>query len=245
MMLPFCGNMQYDHIRMGEIPESNSVLFYQMKYYGEINDFSKKENLTSSFGYYDRYLKRYFYFQNYYTCPLKYCLKDRRVIPFFKDAIKDIIDISIESNLKIERKTLIDFAIFINDFEILQMVYNQLYNSNKRNKKDVGDELILHENCYNDELDTRIFDFIIYKIPEKARSNILNDIEDYHNLANYFKNSYPIDYKKSILHYKFHFDTNKKCKYIPDYTTNKFMLENHKDFVENLNQYYYYFFYYY
>ncbi|KAM9960714.1 hypothetical protein ACTFIW_009863 [Dictyostelium discoideum] len=240
MMLPFCGNMQYDHIRIGEILENNSVLFYQMKYYGEVNDVSKKEFLTSSFGYYDRYLKRYFYIQNYmYTCPLKYCLNDRtdRVIPFFKDAIKDILDTSIESNLKIDRKTLIDFAIFLNDFEILQMVYNQLYNTKKRNKKNVGDdELILHENCYNDELDTRIFDFIIYKIPEKARLNILNDIEDYHNLANYFKNSYPKDYKKSILHYKFHFYTNRKCRYIPDYTTNKFMLENHKDFVGNLNQ---------
>ncbi|KAM9961771.1 hypothetical protein ACTFIR_004632 [Dictyostelium discoideum] len=225
MMLPFCVNMQYDHIRIGEIPEANSVLFYQMKYYGEFNDVSKKEFLTSSFGHYDRYLKRYFYIQNYYTCPLKYCLNDRtdRVIPFFKDAIKDILDTSIESNLKIDRKTLIDFAMFINDFEILQMVYNQLYNTKKLNKKNVGDdELILHENCYNDELDTRIFDFIIYKIPEKARLNILNDIEDY--------------YKKSILHYKFHFDTNRKCKYIPDYTTNKFMLENHKDFVGNLNQ---------
>ncbi|EAL72152.1 hypothetical protein DDB_G0269604 [Dictyostelium discoideum AX4] len=62
MMLPFCGNMQYDHTRMGEIPESNSVLFYQMKYYGEINDVSKKENLTSSFGYYDRYFKKIFLF---------------------------------------------------------------------------------------------------------------------------------------------------------------------------------------
>ncbi|KAN0000084.1 hypothetical protein ACTFIZ_008543 [Dictyostelium cf. discoideum] len=234
MMLPFCGNriVEDDYKVKDEPLEKDSFLFYQTKYNGEMDEFSKKEFLPISFGFYNyRHINNHFNCQRFFKNPFEFSMNDRndRIIPFFKDAIKDHLDPSIERYFKHYKVNLINVAVIINDFEILQMVYNQLYNNNKSFEKD---EFFLFETCYNDKLDTRIFDFIIYKIPERSRLNILNVIDRYYNLANHFKNNYPIDYKNSILHY----ELNLKSRLLPNFYIIKFLLENYKDFVDNLNQ---------
>ncbi|KAN0000085.1 hypothetical protein ACTFIZ_008544 [Dictyostelium cf. discoideum] len=236
MMLPFCGNrILVNKIKNDELSEKDSFLIYQTKYNGKMDHASKKEFLPIAFGFYDR-VSSEFNCQRLFTNPFEFCMNDRtdRIIPFFKDAIKDQLDPSIESSLKLSKINLINIAMVINDFEILQMVHNQLYNNNK--SYDNNDEFYLDEKCYSDELDSRIFDFVIYKISEKSRLNILNVIDRYYNLANHFKNNYPIDYKNSILHYRFYLNPNLKSKLLPNYYSNKFMFENYKDFVDNVNQ---------
>ncbi|KAN0000083.1 hypothetical protein ACTFIZ_008542 [Dictyostelium cf. discoideum] len=215
-------------------PSIANIAFYQMKYHEEINNKAYNRIFNpQSFGYYisgSNYTPGIFS-----TNIFEYCRNDRdeRIIPYFRDAIKAILGGSqIDKSLKpptndflITKSILIRYAIILNDLEIIEMIYKKLSISQTDCISLVRG---IGSGIENINFDVKIFDFFFYKLTETDRLNIINSIIQNYQLSNYFKNNYPIDYKKSVLNYKF---PQKNNNYLP-----KFLCENYKDFVNKENE---------
>ncbi|KAN0011697.1 hypothetical protein ACTFIU_007263 [Dictyostelium citrinum] len=209
-----------------------NIAFYQMKYQvKETNDISYTGIfIPHSFGYYTRgslggntktgiAMNR--------VIPLEYCRNDRedRIIPFFKDAIKESLDPSIDESSKPCASVLIKYAIILNDLEIIEMIYNQLTIDQRYNILNIK---VVASGNENTNLDFRIFDFFYIRLTEKEKLNILNNIILNYQLSNHFKNNHPIDFKKSVLNYVF----PPKNTLLP-----KFLVENYKEFPNKQNEF--------
>ncbi|KAN0011696.1 hypothetical protein ACTFIU_007262 [Dictyostelium citrinum] len=195
---------------------SPNIAFYQIKYNGKINNRIYTTIFKpQSFGYYISG------FKDYSTNSLddylfEYCRNDRidRIIPFFKDAIQEILNPSIDQSLKPSKNLLINYAIILNDFEIMEMVYNQLFLGSEDNN------IILLDEVYYMN-DVKLFDFYIYKLSEQHRLHILNRIGENFLLSTHFKNNYPVHYRNALIYYQHPFQNQ---LYI-----SRFLAENYKD----------------
>ncbi|KAM9960715.1 hypothetical protein ACTFIW_009864 [Dictyostelium discoideum] len=199
----------------------SNIAFYQIKYYGEINNKIYTHIFKpQSFGYYISGFKDYkTNLLNEYL--FEFCRNDRneRIIPFFKEAIKEILDTSIDKSLKPTKNLLINYAIILNDLEILEMVYNKLFNIKGDDGDDDNNIILLDEVYYRK--DVKIFDFYINKLSEQHRLHILDRIGENYTLSTHFKNNYPIYYKNALPHYNHPFQGQ---LYV-----SRFLAENYKD----------------
>ncbi|KAM9983980.1 hypothetical protein ACTFIY_000697 [Dictyostelium cf. discoideum] len=216
-------------------PSIANIAFYQMKYHEVMNnkDYNRIFN-PQSFGYYIKVPTNHIpgiFLANIF----EYCRNDRdeRIIPYFKDAIKEILASPIISdnslkptnNFLTNKSLLVRYAIILNDIEIIEMIYDKLSISQLdciTLVRGIGSGID------NIDFDVKIFDFFFYKLTETDRLNIVNSIIQNYQLINYFKNNYPIDYAKSVLNYKFPAKNN---NYIP-----RFLCENYKDFLNKENE---------
>ncbi|KAM9960713.1 hypothetical protein ACTFIW_009862 [Dictyostelium discoideum] len=214
-------------------PSIANIAFYQMKYHEVINnkDYNRIFN-PQCFGYFigvSSNTPGLFFLNNIF----EYCRNDRdeRIIPYFKDAIKEIVGSPIDKSLKPTnnllaiKSLLIRYAIILNDIGIIEMLYDKLSISSLDSITLVRG---IGSGIENINFDFKIFDFFFYKLTETERLNIINNIIQNYQLIDYFKNNYPIDYKKSVLNYKF---PSKNNNYLP-----RFLCENYKDFVNKENE---------